>query len=208
MQTPREEDTIRVSPDGVSFLADETPRAAAAFHEYCLLGYDRTIKKLAEKFGKGQFYHRQLEAWSAKYQWQKRVKMYDAEQAKLQAQAIIEERARILTSRYALMHKRVELLDKLAQQLVLLSQDNSNIWLPTDRGGMNFNADLFREIRASLADIAAEMGERVKVSKQEVSGSLDLSGAKETLKAKLAAFITEEPDTDEVIPPTITKWNG
>lgn len=61
----------------------ETPRAATAFAEYCELGPARSLRKLAEKRDKngtktGQIF-KQLGIWSSRYNWQERVKQYDAE---------------------------------------------------------------------------------------------------------------------------------
>lgn len=151
----------------------ETVKAAAVFHEYCLLGMGRSFAKLAQKLGKPSGYTRQLETWSSQYRWQERAKQYDVEQAKILDEAIAEERTKILKSRYALMHKRVELLDRKIQQLVEITDDEKGIWLPdvksvgTGPGAervdlVQFNADAFRELREYLDDIAAELGERVK----------------------------------------------
>lgn len=61
----------------------ETPRAAAAFLEYCALGPARSLRKLAEKLqqnrNKTATVFRQLGEWSSLYNWQERVKQYDAE---------------------------------------------------------------------------------------------------------------------------------
>jgi hypothetical protein len=59
----------------------ETPRAAAAFREYCLLGPDRSLAKLAAVWGKKQSYVGQLQRWSSAYGWVARAKEYDSEQA-------------------------------------------------------------------------------------------------------------------------------
>jgi hypothetical protein len=59
----------------------ETPRAAAAFSEYCLLGPDRSLAKLAQKLGKKAGYTRQLEHWSSLYRWGARVKDFEAQEA-------------------------------------------------------------------------------------------------------------------------------
>src|SRR5258708_3218798 len=60
----------------------ETPKAAAAFLEYCELGFNRSLAKLAQKWGKNESYVGQLERWSSNHNWLERVKVYDAEQAK------------------------------------------------------------------------------------------------------------------------------
>lgn len=58
----------------------ETPRAAAAFAEYCAIGPARSLRKLAEILGKPSGYTRYLEEWSSQYKWVERAKQYDAEQ--------------------------------------------------------------------------------------------------------------------------------
>ena len=155
------------------FGPEETPKAAAAFYEYCLLGADRSLAKLARKLGRPAGYARHLETWSSQHSWQDRVRLYDAEQAKVQDVIIAEERARILKSRYALMHKRVELLDRKIQQLVDITDAEKGIWIPDVKSVgtgpdaervdlVQFNSDAFKELREFLDDIAAELGERVK----------------------------------------------
>ena len=151
----------------------ETAKAAAVFHEYCLLGIGRSFAKLAQKLGRPAGYTRQLETWSSQYHWQERVKQYDADQAKIIDATIAEERAKILKSRYALMHKRVELLDRKIQQLVEITDDEKGIWLPDVKSVgtgpdaqrvdlVQFNSDAFKELREYLDDIASELGERIK----------------------------------------------
>jgi hypothetical protein len=54
----------------------ETPKAAAAFREYCLLGTDRSLRKLADIRGTKLS---QLGVWSRAHNWQERVKEYDAQ---------------------------------------------------------------------------------------------------------------------------------
>lgn len=59
----------------------ETPRAAAAFQSYLLLGPDRSLAKLAESLGKKSGYTRQLETWSSSFHWQDRARQYDMQEA-------------------------------------------------------------------------------------------------------------------------------
>jgi hypothetical protein len=49
-----------------SALSDMTPRALTAFEQYYALGPTRSLRRLAEESGARQ---RQLERWSAKYEW-------------------------------------------------------------------------------------------------------------------------------------------
>lgn len=61
----------------------ETAKAYSAFTEYCALGSARSLPKLAKKHGesteKARILQRQYEKWSSLYNWQERVKQYDAE---------------------------------------------------------------------------------------------------------------------------------
>lgn len=63
----------------------ETAKAFAAFADYCALGSARSLPKLAKKHGesteKARIFQRQYEKWSSLYNWQERVKQYDAERA-------------------------------------------------------------------------------------------------------------------------------
>lgn len=59
----------------------ETPKALAAFHEYCLLGPARSLRKLAESKQEYSKSVSLLMRWSTDHNWQERVKVYDAERA-------------------------------------------------------------------------------------------------------------------------------
>jgi len=70
------------------FHPNETPKAAAAFAEYCLMGPSRSLQRvvdlLRQNSGKSAANIRQLEMWSSQFHWQIRVKEYDREQSELQ----------------------------------------------------------------------------------------------------------------------------
>lgn len=134
-----------------------------------------------------------------KWKWEERVAAWDAYVDEEVEKRIVAERKKVLRSHYALMHKRVELLDRKVQQLAEITDDEGKVWLPDVKSVgsgpsarrvdlVQFNDAAFRELREYLDDIAAEMGERVKTTKQEVSGSLDIEGAKNSLLAKLSSF--------------------
>jgi phage terminase small subunit len=104
-----------------------------------------------------------------------------------------EDIQRILTSGYALMHKRVEALDKLSKKLEGYLEDETKIWMADVKAVglervdlLTFNADLFKEYRSTFADLASELGQRVK--KQEINASVDVTGAKDRLFGKLSGF--------------------
>lgn len=120
-------------------------------------------------------------AKSKEWQWEERANAWDAYQTQEQEKIIAKEREQVIKFRYALMHKRVQQLDRLAQQLLDYAKEEDKVWMldvkaigngpDAERVDlMRFNDALFREIRAHFADIAAELGERVKTTKQEITG--------------------------------------
>jgi hypothetical protein len=132
--------------------------------------------------------------------WQGRAEAYDADRRR--EAEVAEEAARqaILAHGYAKMHRRLEALDKLADKLEALIAQDDRLWQPyvkqigfgpsAERVDLiTFNDALVREYRAALSDIAAELGERVKMSKQDVSGSIEL--------AHRAVFVLPELDEDD-----------
>jgi hypothetical protein len=107
------------------------------------------------------------------WRWEDRAAAWDAYRDEQIETQIVAERKKVLKSRFALMHKRVELLDRKIQQLVEITDSESGVWLPdvksvgTGPGAervdlVQFNSDAFKELREYLDDIAAELGERVK----------------------------------------------
>lgn len=112
------------------------------------------------------------------WKWEERAAAWDKHESDTLAKVIAAERAKVLTSGYALMHKRVEQLNALVEQLIEMATHKENVWVPDVKSIgtgstaervdlVQFNDALFREIRAHFADIAAELGERVK--KKEVA---------------------------------------
>lgn len=55
---------------------NESHQAFGAFHEYCLLGDKRSIRKVAEKLGKSDVL---ISRWSSKWNWVERSREYDNE---------------------------------------------------------------------------------------------------------------------------------
>jgi len=55
----------------------ESTKARRACDDYLADGPDRSLVKLAEKYGKSTVYVRQLERWSALYGWQERAMAHD-----------------------------------------------------------------------------------------------------------------------------------
>ena len=74
-------------------MAKESPKALAAFHEYCLLGPSRSLAKLAKassRFGMTTVSVRHLEQWSSAHKWVERAKLYDTEQVAEREQKHLE----------------------------------------------------------------------------------------------------------------------
>lgn len=113
-----------------------------------------------------------------KWRWDERAAAFDLHQAKELEELIAAEKAKVISEGYALMHKRIETLNMLAVRLVAMTGDENHVWLPDVKSvgtGPNatrvdlvqFNAALFHEIREYFADIAEELGDRVK--KKEIA---------------------------------------
>src|SRR6266700_8364762 len=137
--------------------------------------------------------------WMSEPTFQVERKRRESELSKLEQ----EEITRILTSGYALMHRRVEALDRLAKKLEAYMEDEHNIWLPDVKSIgtgptaervdlVTFNDRLLSEYRATFADLASELGQRVKKTDIEHSGAIDLTGAKDRLLGKLATLPDDE----------------
>lgn len=92
---------------------------------------------------------------------------------------------RIMTTGYAAVHERVKALDSTARLIEASWHDPLKPevmmyqWLTPDK---------IREWRGCLDDIASETGGRIKTTKKEVSGGLDITGARDELFNKLKAF--------------------
>ncbi len=156
-------------------LPGESSKAYAKFLTYRnIKPYRRSInaayglyQERAEK-GSKKDYKDAPGSWKAladKWYWIERANAYDAHlQAGLDAieQAEVEK---ILTSGYALIHKRIAGLDRMAKLIERSfidaeEEDKINFkWLTPDK---------VREYRGCLDDIAKELGQRIK--KQEITG--------------------------------------
>lgn len=157
-------------------MMPETAKAMQAFNDYYALGPNRSLDKLYEQYRERPKAevptHRRatLAQWSSAHGWQERVMAKDAEIALVQ----FEEIKRLAASTgYAVWQKRVWDLNRLAETLFEEVQDPENRWARDVKGigrGKNFreveivrfNAPLVKEFRATLDDLAKEMGERVQ----------------------------------------------
>lgn len=121
-----------------------------------------------------------------KFQWEERAAAWDASVLEDLEKQVKAEQAKILLTGYALRHQRVIALNSLAEKLLEELKDEDKLWLPDAKtvAGLpfdlrRFNAPLIQELRATLADLAAEMGERVKkkeIAVTELPANLYLGG--------------------------------
>lgn len=131
-----------------------------------------------EKYGKvrtkiaGKWY-RIAEQW----QWNKRVEAWDEAQRSERDRVIALEEEEISKSELALKHNRIKELNELAFLLKGEVYDEDKRWIEDVKAVgkepyyvKQFNDAVIREYRASLDDIAKEKGERVKLTKSEITG--------------------------------------
>lgn len=111
------------------------------------------------------------------WRWEERAQAWDAAQFAEEEQA----RKRILQSGWALDHNRIMTLIEVTQVLRQMVNDPAQIWLPDVKAIgsgpgaervdlVQFNADLFRELREYLTDIAEETGGRAKKQETTIKG--------------------------------------
>jgi hypothetical protein len=159
-------------------LDDEPAFWFSRFEDYRLLGSDRSLTELANQWrvAKGRERSRSpSRAWrhaAEIWQWKNRAEAWD-EHIRAEVAAIAEaERIRILTSGFALKHRRVEALDELAGLLKKEVKTKNKRWVPDVKSigsGENaervdivrFNAAIIEQFRKTLEDLAAELGERI-----------------------------------------------
>jgi len=137
-----------------------------------------------------------LKGWCARYAWQARADLYDAQIERRKT----ERAERIMQSGLALDHERVQKLKRLARvvegQLYEQAEDGRyrSIWLPDVKqigSGDNaervdlekFNAAIIEEFRGVLDDLAKETGGR-KV-KQEITSVVEVTDIRDRLASRL-----------------------
>lgn len=108
------------------------------------------------------------------WRWEERARAYYDHVTKEEDAVIEEEQKKVIRSGLALRHKRIQVLQRLANKLIKMTDDENKIWLAktktTTYGEEStqvveevvFNAPLFMVIDRYLRSIADEMGERVK----------------------------------------------
>ncbi len=165
----------------------ETSRAIAACNDWLRMGRGRSYTELVKRYRNPQEAtktptksYETVKGWADKYNWKERAALYDATwEARANA-----ERERVFEHRLANDFGRVEALLKLADTLESqLYETNAqtgilhNMWQPDPKQvGQDvydlekFNSPIIKEYRATLEDIAKEVGGRIhKTETKDVS---------------------------------------
>lgn len=157
----------------------ETDKAVNSCNDYLQLGSGRSLRKLLQIYLEGitrkppTRHLKTLAKWSKKFHWVVRAQEYDAKIIDQKERLIEQKRLEVLEDGLALDYERVRKLKDLASYLWDEIQNPENVWLAdvkkigvgedAERVDLvKFNASLIGEFRATLDDIAKEVGERVK----------------------------------------------
>jgi hypothetical protein len=166
-------------------LEEESNLWYGRFRAYLLMGFKRSVNAVFQLEAEESLGNPRGEAqghwyeYAKKYRWEERAKAYDTHWIEEQDKLIAQEREIVLRSGYALMHKRIEALNKLADKMVRWADEDDKVWLikTQDVTGDGFskhteetvfNAPMLGMIEKYFDGIAKEKGERVK--KQELTG--------------------------------------
>jgi hypothetical protein len=156
----------------------ESARARQAWADYLAMGEERSLDRLLQRYQTGTEPAQatsltRLKQWSTTFGWQTRLQAI-ADAAASEAEAAIRARRRaILESGLALDFERVDVLKRVAAQLLDELETGGRLWVRDVKAigsGENaervdierFNAAEVEQLRGLLDDIAKEKGERVK----------------------------------------------
>ena len=175
------------SEDG---LIKESRRANAAFRDYARMGAVRSLRDLVAQYKLNpetapSTSWTTVTAWSAKFAWVERAKIFEIIQQARDQEAYDTRRREIMESGLALTHERLAKLNQLFGKLEGYLSDENKVWLPDVKligGGkkservdiVRFNTALIEHFRGTLDDIAREMGQRMKPEK-DIMQNIDLS---------------------------------
>jgi len=188
----------------------ESPRARRAFEDYLRMAPGRTqarsLRNLLAAYQQDPLAPTKswttLTNWSAEYEWVQRAAQFDRAQSARLAAEYEEQRRTIMESGLALVHERVGKLVEIFDRLYKDFEEDKNVWVKEAKGigsGYNFkevevvrfNAGLIGELRATLDDIAAEVGGRPR--KTELTGK---GGG--PIRASAVPFDTSKLSNDEL----------
>lgn len=133
----------------------------------CALYHEEHPKKNQEKprTNPGPEWYEAAKHW----RWEERAEAWDAHEFAEEEKI----KVRVMRSGFALQHNRIVALQEQLSTLLTYTQEEHRVWVPDVKGIgtgsdaervdlVQFNDALFKEIREYLADIADEMGERIK----------------------------------------------
>lgn len=98
-------------------LPEETSIAYEWFCKYRDIGIKRSTVKVVQKYGKKATYRRQLERWSSKYYWIKRVKAHDKKISQINSTEIIDKQLQIAREQVQLAETLTELIYRVLELL-------------------------------------------------------------------------------------------
>ena len=172
-------------------LENEPNRWFQRFELFRLLGPNRSIAAVyrSEVEAKGRKGSEPGQAWytaAADHRWLERAEAWDKSLSDQVAEKEQARRIKILTSGFAQKHERVRALNQLARLLNKELKEEDKRWLPDVKSigvGENaervdivhFNSAVIEQVRKSLEDIAAELGDR-KQGVDITSGGEPLKG--------------------------------
>lgn len=181
----------------------ESDNAIVSCNDWLRLGTGRTLPELLQKYSEIQqdttptTSINTLQQWSSKFQWAERAAEYDADYEAIKN----AERQAVMDYGAALDFDRVRRLKRLAEFLEQqiyekgIGGDLHNVWLPdvkqigageyAERVDIErFNGALISEYRATLDDLAKEVGGRKQ--KTEVSGAIQTQQTNVNIQAENA----------------------
>jgi hypothetical protein len=142
--------------------ADETPKSYNAFCAYRDLGIHRTLQKAAQiHYGREDANKRQLETWSAKYDWVKRAAAYDEKERQQYEAALAKDYEQ---ERLRERERRQTTVKKLQDMLAKLMREQMNV----EMSPSEFNA-LSNAAKTVLNESRAEYND-MPTQRQELSG--------------------------------------
>lgn len=164
-------------------MEGEPLRWYARFDRFRLMGWRRSVADVYHKENSVKQRKTALKVpgdWyktAKQWQWDERVEAWDAHKRVERDRIIALEEEEILKAEYSLKHNRIKDLNKLAVLLKEEVEDENKRWVEDVKAVgkeayyvKQFNDAVIREYRATLDDIAKEKGERVKLTKSEITG--------------------------------------
>lgn len=161
----------------------ESSKAIIACNDYLRMGPGRSLRRLEEKYCKGE---RKLAPtrsigtinnWSTDFGWQERAAAYDKVIDAEKTAAVDARRRAIMENGLALEHERVNELDELYAKLKL-EFIQRGLWYTDTKlsaTGMTVDVEVFNKalvdsLRATLDDLAKETGGRKQKTETEHKG--------------------------------------